>query len=149
MRKLTGGVVALCLGVALTAWADGAGDIDYRQKVMKAIGAHIGAAASIIKGKGGTVADLKSHAHALEELAKVSIRVFPAGSGPEAGKTEAKPEIWSDPEGFAKVSNDFVALAAQFSEAVSSGDMAASGRALGALGKGACAACHKAYRTKH
>ena len=150
MRTLiTGAAVALSMLAATVAWADGAGDINYRQKVMKAVGGHMGAAASIIKGKGGAAADLKGHAHALAELAKVSQHIYPAGSGPSAGKTGAKDNIWSDAAGFAKVNGGFVTLAAAFAKAADSGDMGKAGAALGALGKGACGACHKVYREKN
>lgn len=149
MRTLiTGAAVALSMLAATAAWADAAGDINYRQKVMKAIGGHMGAAASIIKGEGGAAGDLKGHAHALAELAKVTQHIFPTGSGQSAGKTAAKDEIWKDAAAFAKVQNGFVTLAAAFAKAADGGDMGAAGKALGALGKGGCGACHKPYREK-
>ena len=50
-------------GTSLPAPA-GEGAIKYRQSVMKAVGGHMGAMATILKGQGGNKADLKAHAHA-------------------------------------------------------------------------------------
>lgn len=152
MRKIAiraGAVLMLAAMAAPPALANGKGPIAYRQKVMAAVGGHTGAAALILKGQGGQAADLAGHAHALAELAKVARNVFPAGSGPEAGKTGAKEEIWAEPDAFAAVMEDFVTLAAAFSDAAASGDMAATGKALGALAKDGCKACHSKFREKH
>ncbi len=152
MRKIAihaGAALMLAAVAAPAALADGKGAIKYRQKVMAAVGGHTGAAALILKGQGGQAADLAGHAHALAELAKVSRNVFPAGSGPDAGKTGAKEEIWAEPDAFAALVDDFVALAAAFSDAAASGDMKATGKALGALAKNGCKACHEKFREKH
>ena len=56
------------------------GAIKYRQTVMKAVGAHYSAMDFILKGKGGQIRDLKVHAKALADLAKVAAYAFPRGS---------------------------------------------------------------------
>lgn len=68
---------------------------------------------------------------------------FAPGTGPEAGKTDAKAEIW-------KTSDDFKAKATKFYEAAqglktASTDAAAFKTSMAAVG-GACKACHETYR---
>ena len=75
----------------------------------------------------------------LEKLKRAQ-GLFPAGSG--GGDSLAKPEIWSDPAGFAKGMKDAQAAATGLSGVK---DEAAFGPAIGALGK-SCKACHDKYR---
>ena len=70
---------------------------------------------------------------------------YPPGTGPDAGKTRAKPEIWQKPQ-------DFRAKAVQFERAAQAFNAAARGTSLAAIraahadvGK-ACKACHEPYR---
>lgn len=71
---------------------------------------------------------------------------FPEGSGPETGrKTEAKAEIWTQPEAFAKAQGDFVEAAKQLDALAVAGDaegFAAQAKALG----GTCKGCHDDFR---
>ena len=147
MRILLSSAIVVLGMMAATAHAD-TGNIKYRGSVMKAIGGHMSAAGVILKGEGGSPAHLQGHGHALAELAKVALTIFPEGTGPDAGKTEAKANIWTDKEGFSEVQQAFVTLAGRFAEAAATGDMSAAGAALGALGKGGCKACHDKYRQK-
>ncbi len=131
-----------------TAMADSEGAIKYRQSVMKAVGGHMGSIAMIVKGKGGNVADLKGHAHALAELARVAGGIFPDHSTPLDGVTAAKPDIWDKPDEFKAVLSAFQAETAKLAKVADSGDMAAFGKQLGVVGKGTCGACHKTFRVK-
>ena len=72
---------------------------------------------------------------------------FPPGTGPEAGKTHAKPEIWQKPEDFAAKTKAFQQAAQAFNTAAQGGDVAAIRAAHGELGK-SCKACHDLYRAK-
>jgi cytochrome c556 len=149
MRKFVTIVVAgAALFAASAAYAAGAGDIKYRQSVMKALAGHLGAAGTIVKGEGGDKADLKGHAHAINELARMSGNVFAKGSGTEAGETAALPAIWEKPDDFGKVLVAFQTAAADFAKAADSGDSAAIGKAIGELGKTGCGGCHRDYRKK-
>ena len=142
-------IAGLTLSVAAAPAHDGTeGDIKYRQQVMKSVGAHTTAAAMIIKGESGKIEDLATHARALADLAKISASIFPAGSGPETGKTDALPEVWNDPEDFAEKIRSFIDLSAAFAEVASGGDRKRAGGALGALAKDSCKACHQKYRKK-
>lgn len=140
-------VVALVAGIAATASA-GEGDIAYRQKVMSAVSGHMGAMVLILKGQGGDKADLAGHAHAMAELAKIVTHIFPEGSGPMDGKTAAKKEIWEKPTEFKAITEAFVRESAKLAKVAKTGDMAAFGAQIGALGKNACGACHKPFRQK-
>jgi cytochrome c556 len=71
---------------------------------------------------------------------------FPKGSGLEAGvKTSAKPEIWTDAEGFAAAAARLEAETAKLSDLAMAGDLDAIKAQARATG-GACKACHDKYR---
>ena len=72
---------------------------------------------------------------------------FPRGTGPELGKTGAKPEIWQKPKDFAVKLHNFQAAARAFNAAARSGDMAAIKARYADLG-GTCKACHDSYRAE-
>jgi len=83
-------------------------------------------------------------------IAGLSVRAngwFPAGTGPDVGKTGAKPEIWQKPQDFAAKLRGFQAAARAFNLAARSGDMAAIKARYADLG-GTCKACHDSYRTE-
>jgi cytochrome c556 len=70
---------------------------------------------------------------------------FPKGTGPEAGKTRAMPEIWSKPDDFTAAQKMFSDRAPKLLAAVKSKDVAAVGAAFKEVG-GACKNCHDTFR---
>lgn len=70
---------------------------------------------------------------------------FPAGTGPDVGKTEARAEIWQKPEDFAAKAKAFREAAAAFHTAARGSDLAAIRSAHADLGK-SCKGCHDLYR---
>lgn len=140
---LTGAVFGL---IALPAMAQEEGIIKYRQSVMKANSAHFSAIAGILKGQVNFTDDLKIHARALADLAKIAAHVFPEGS--DFGVTRAKEEIWSKPQEFKKVMMAFQMESAKLATIAEGGDIKAFGAQFKALGKNACGTCHKAFREK-
>ena len=83
-------------------------------------------------------------------IAGLSVRAngwFPKGTGPELGKTGAKPEIWQKPQDFAAKLHGFQAAAQAFNAAARSGDMAAIKARYADLG-GSCKACHDSFRAE-
>lgn len=128
------------------AYADGAADIKERQALMKAIGGKMKAIGGILKG--GDPSMLAAHTSELAALAKKAKSAFPAGSGPDAGETEALPVIWTDTAGFNKVLAEFVTTTEALAAAGATGDLKATGAAMGAVGKNACGACHQTFRKK-
>ena len=72
---------------------------------------------------------------------------FPRGTGPDLGKTGAKPEIWRNPQDFAAKLRAFQVAARTFNAAARSGDLAAVKARYADLG-GTCKACHDTYRSE-
>lgn len=125
--------------------ADNKSIIKHRQGIMEAIGGHFTAAYSSMGGMPAFNANQTFHAESVARLSKIAVDVFPAGSGD--GKTKAKAEIWSNPEGFKKAMDKFVMAAEDFAAASKSGDMASYGAATKALG-GSCKNCHDDFKDK-
>jgi len=148
-RKIMGAALAVFVAATMSSavHAD-AGAIKYRQAVMKAVGGHMGSMKLILQGKGGMKNDLAGHAHAMAELAKISVHVFPKDSDKMAGPTRALDAIWEKPDDFKKVAAAFVTESAKLAEISKSGDAKAAAKQLGAMGKNACGACHKPFREK-
>ena len=92
---------------------------------------------AVVRPAAATIADLSSKAP----------HWFPAGSGPELGKTRAKPEIWQHPQDFALKLHNFQVAAQALSAAAKSGDLAAISARYADVG-GACKACHDSYRAE-
>jgi cytochrome c556 len=88
---------------------------------------------------------VKSGAATIFDLSKRASGWFPAGTGPELGKTGAKPEIWKNPQDFQVKLRNFQAAAAAFNAAAAVGDLNAAKARYGDLGK-TCSACHDTYR---
>lgn len=146
--KTTLAVTATVLGLtfaAPAAFADDAGEVKYRQSVMKAVGGHMGALAGIINKGTANTADLQLHADGMAALAGISGNVFPKGS--DFGETDALPVIWEKADDFATAMKMFQDSATTMAAAAKSGDMAQAGAAFGELGK-SCKNCHETFREK-
>jgi cytochrome c556 len=71
---------------------------------------------------------------------------FAKGTGPEAGKTRALPEIWSKPEDFTAAQKMFSDRAPKLLAAAKAKDLAGVQAAFKDLG-GACKNCHDTFRS--
>ena len=71
--------------------------------------------------------------------------LFPAGTGPDVGKTRAKPEIWSQQKLFLQKARDFQGAAQTIDAAAKAGDLNKVMASHDALDK-ACKACHDPFR---
>lgn len=132
------GVTALMGGAA---FADNAGVIQYRQKVMGALGGHMGGIGAILKNKLPQKAHIEKHAAAIADLAAMIPDVFPKGSG--EGKTDALPAIWKEFKEFNSKADDLREAAADLAKAaMGGGDLGAKVKAVGK----ACGACHEDFR---
>jgi cytochrome c556 len=81
----------------------------------------------------------------IAQLSRKASGWFPAGTGPELGKTGAKPEIWQKPQDFAAKLHNFQAAAQVFQAAANAGDAnAIKGRYVDMVHT--CSACHDDYR---
>jgi cytochrome c556 len=92
------------------------------------------------------IAEVRSSANMMASLAGKSSRWFVDGTGPDVGKTGAKPEIWKQRADFNARLRDFQGAAKALQVAAAKGDGNAAKGAYAALGK-TCKACHDSYRT--
>jgi cytochrome c556 len=93
------------------------------------------------------VAVIRASAAKIAGLSQRASGWFPKGTGPELGKTGAKPEIWQNPEDFTAKLHNFQVAAKAFNAAAASGDLNAIKAHAGDLGQG-CKACHDKYRSE-
>jgi cytochrome c556 len=93
----------------------------------------------------GNAAAVKGPADQLATLAPQAIGWFPAGTGPDVGKTEARAEIWQQRAEFDQGMQRFNQAARLFQQAAAGGDLAAIRKAHADLG-GTCKSCHDRFR---
>jgi cytochrome c556 len=72
--------------------------------------------------------------------------MFPAGTGPNVGKTRAKPEIWSKKDLFIQKSKDYLAATQAIDAAARAGDLNKVMALHDNVDK-ACKACHDPFRS--
>ena len=118
-----------------------------RHEGMEKIGKANKAAALTLKSGSPDLAVVRSSAATIASLAVKTPTWFPAGTGPDVGKTGAKPEIWKKPADVVAKDTAFQQAALAFDAAAKSGDMAAINARFGELGK-TCKACHDPYRSE-
>ena len=92
------------------------------------------------------LAQIRPRAALLADRSVHVLRWFPRGTGPEAGvRTRAKPDIWSNPQGFTHAGATFVVAARELNGAAAAGDIARIRAALPAVQR-SCAGCHDTFR---
>jgi cytochrome c556 len=116
-----------------------------RHENYEKIGDAMKAISRELKGQSPDLGKVRAGAATIAELAPQVPTWFPAGTGPDVGKTEARSEIWQKPEDFAAKSKNFQEAAAAFDTAAKGSDLAAIRSAHANLGK-SCKACHDSYR---
>ena len=93
------------------------------------------------------VPTVRTSAGQIATLSRKASGWFSIGTGPEAGKTGAKPEIWQNPQDFAAKLSAFQKAAQSFNAAAESGDLVVAKARFAELG-GTCKACHDKYRSE-
>ena len=116
-----------------------------RHEGMEDIGDAFKVVSREVKAERPDAAKLRENAAIIARLAPQAAGWFPPGTGPDVGKTRAKPEIWKKPRDFAAKTRTFQQAARAFNAAAQRGDMAAITTAHADLGK-SCKACHDPYR---
>jgi len=116
-----------------------------REHHMEAFGDATKTIGNTLKSSSPDAATIRQSAAKIAELAPKLESWFPAGTGPDVGKTRAKAEIWEKPEDFALKAHDFNRAAQDFNVAATSGDLGQITTTFDALGK-SCKACHDLYR---
>ena len=91
------------------------------------------------------MAAIQKAAATIADLAAKSPTWFPEGTGPDVGKTGAKPEIWQNYPDFVAKDRDFLKAAQAFNATAASGNLDAIKSGFADLGK-SCKACHDKYR---
>ena len=119
-----------------------------RHEDYEKIGDAMKAVSRELKGENPDLGRVRSGAATIAELAPQVPGWFPAGTGPDVGKTEARAEIWLKPEDFAAKAGAFREAAAAFSTAAQGSDLASIRSAHANLGK-SCKGCHDLYREEH
>lgn len=117
--------------------------IEYRQLVMGAIGSNMGAIGGIMKNQLALPGAVANHARQMADAAKLIAPAFERKV--TAGKTDARPEIWSDWAKFEAAAADYGKAAANLATAADGNDPAAVGLAVRALGE-SCGGCHESFR---
>jgi cytochrome c556 len=101
-----------------------------------------------LKGSAPDVPRIQREAATLASFGGADGGWFPTGSGPDVhAKSEAKAEIWSDPQGFAQAHQGYLQQAQSFKRVADDGDIEQIRAAAQTLGK-ACGQCHDKYRAK-
>ncbi len=120
-----------------------AAQIGYRQKVMGAVGANMGAIGDILKNRLEVPGAIAIHAGQMADSAPLIGPAFKQRI--TAGPTDAKADIWQDWAKFEEAIADFEQAARGLQQAAAGPDPAAIGPAMKALGK-SCSGCHKPFR---
>jgi cytochrome c556 len=142
--------IALLAAASVTAKVSGAQAaqaMHERHEGMETIGKAFKTLHREFDSSAPSLATVKASAAQIAALSRQSSRWYPAGSGPEAGKTGAKSEIWQNPQDFAAKLSGFQKSAQLFNAAAAQGDMNAAKARYADLG-GTCKACHDKYRTE-
>lgn len=119
-----------------------------RHEQMETIGDETKAIRRQLSASSPDIGAIRSSASTIARLAPKVPSWFPAGTGPDVGKTEAKAEIWQKPEDFAAKSRTFQQAAASLNAAAKAGDLTVIKARFADLGK-SCKACHDPYREEH
>lgn len=152
-RLLRSAVVATLLvpAVALLAQASEPANVKEFQKARHDHYHKLGDAFKVVRDESRNdkpdVAKVKTAAKVVNDAAADQEKWFPAGSGPEAGKTQALPQIWSKPAEFKAAMKQFSDAAPKLTAAANAGDAAAIKTAFGDVGK-TCKNCHDNFRAK-
>jgi len=127
------------------SFADSHGIIKYRQNVMKSTAGHMGAIVDILKNGLPLEAHVADHARSMLQNSKMTLSMFPKGSG--KGRTKSKQAIWENWSEYESAANNFERESAKLAEVAESGDMEALAKQVRATGK-TCSGCHRNFRKR-
>ena len=146
--KLTFAVAALAAAVvpalAQAQFAKPEDAVKYREAALTLMASHFGRMQPVVKGQAPyDAAQIKANVAVLKTLSTLPWAAF--GPGTEGG--EARPEVWSDAEGFKQKQQAFHDNMAKLSAAADAGDLGKLRAAFGDVGA-SCKSCHDSYRKK-
>ena len=116
-----------------------------RHEGMEDIGDATKATGRTLESSAPDLGVVRASAAKIADLAPKAASWFPAGTGPDVGKTRAKAEIWQKPDDFAAKARAFASAAQSFNTAAQGDDLAAIKASYGEMMK-TCKACHQPYR---
>jgi cytochrome c556 len=122
--------------------------ITTRKEAMKGQGAAMRTLTPIVRGEApwNQQAAVQA-ATTINNTAKVIPSVFPQGSGPGAGETDALPAIWSNFSDFQAKAKALETESGKLLQLAQSGDEAGFKAQFPAVGR-SCGGCHETYRVK-
>ena len=119
-----------------------------RQQGLKSLGAAFKVIRDELKGDSPDATKIRTASADITQAAAAIEGWFPAGTGPDSGvKTDAKPEVWTDPAGFASARDAFVREGKKWAQLGNSTDASAWKEGTVSLGQ-SCKGCHDKYRVK-
>jgi cytochrome c556 len=142
-------LAALAGGIAIAqAQTGAAGAITTRQDAMKAQGGAMRTLTPMVRGEAPFNQQAAVQAvTTIHNTAKVIPSVFPQGSGPEAGKTDALPVIWQNWTDFQAKAKALETESEKLLQLAQAGDEAGFKAQFPAVGR-SCGGCHETYRVK-
>ena len=114
-----------------------------RQALMKAMGAHMKALGPLASKKVAVAGHAEVHAKAIVELTRLMKDLFPKGTGPATGLSDAKEAVWTDEKKFAAAIQDMASSADGLLKAAQSGEGL---KAALDTTNDSCVGCHKPFR---
>jgi cytochrome c556 len=119
--------------------------VKYRESAFRLIANHFGRINAMAQGKAPFDAKAAQfNAEVLTTLVKLPWDAFPSDSA-NVGHTEAKPEVWSQPDKFKAAAKDLVDNVAKLDAAARTGNLDQIKAAAGATGK-SCKSCHETFK---
>lgn len=149
MRLTQYAVAAILFGATLSAMAATAeisAAIKSRKANYKEIGGAFKTLNDEIRTGAPSIDTIRPLANDLLKRGSMQMNFFPPGSGLESGeKTRAKAAVWSEPQEFRRLHEDFMQAAQKLNQAIEADAPAAIAGAQKALGA-TCKSCHERYR---
>ena len=121
--------------------------VKYRQASMKSMGAHMSAMSLVVKHQIASRADLATHAEAIHGVSRNLAELFPAGSGPDKVKSDAKPAIWQQLPEFKRAAARLERESAKLAELAKKNDAKAFDDQFKVVAD-ACDDCHDSFRVR-
>jgi cytochrome c556 len=143
---IAGVLLGATAGLALAAGESAETIIKARQTHLKDMGAAFKTVRDQTRKPEPEMVQVKEAAAVIAKAAAAIDTWFPKGSGPDSKfETDAKAEIWADPQGFATAAKALKAEAPKLQQLANANDVAGVKGQVGKLG-GACKGCHDKYR---
>jgi cytochrome c556 len=116
-----------------------------RHEAMEQLGKSMKTLHRALDGGGSDMNVIRAQTATMASVAARIPSLFPAGTGPDAGKTRAKPEIWTQHDLFINKAKEFFAAAQAIDAAARTGDMNKVMAVHDRVDR-ACKACHDPFR---